>query len=175
MSNLPVSLHTYIYARTQVSLKRLAYLRFFKLGMSIQARSSYLGDEILWGYRFANVLDFCDGCYRIDYSAFNRVEKVEISCASAKHQKELSKDRVTTDSSTSTQPSRDDHVPKQQPHHVRLLEIKYPQIEKAVELPATKPLTKPNYPILTPASAHPNKLAQNDGHQSMSMTPRRIP
>ena len=34
-------------------------------GMSIQARSSYLGDEILWGYRFANVLHFSDGYYRI--------------------------------------------------------------------------------------------------------------
>ena len=92
-------------------------------GMSIQARSSYLGDEILWGYRFTNVLHFSDGYYRIDYSAFNRVEKVETSSSSAKHQKEVHK-------SSSTAPSSMDHVTaktnQQQPHHVKLLE--YPQI-----------------------------------------------
>ena len=27
-------------------------------GMSIQARSSYMPDEILWGYRFVNVLKY---------------------------------------------------------------------------------------------------------------------
>ena len=45
-------------------------------GMTIQARSSYLGDEILWGYRFVNVLHFQDGVYQVDYSSFDQVEKV---------------------------------------------------------------------------------------------------
>lgn len=64
-------------------------------GMSIQARSSYLGDEILWGYRFKNVLNYADGCYRIDYSSFNEVEKVETPTCSAKHQEEMRKSRTS--------------------------------------------------------------------------------
>ena len=119
-------------------------------GMSIQARSSYLGDEILWGYRFCNVLHFKEGCYRIDYSAFNKVEKVETSMASARHQKDLSKhDKEST--------SKDHH----QPHQVQILE--YPRIEK-VKLP-------PNY--IATCSSNPD---QNDGRQSLSMaTMHRIP
>lgn len=66
-------------------------------GMSIQARSSYLGDEILWGYRFVNVLHFNDGCYQIDYSSFNQVEKVDTPTASAKHQHEARRSARSTD------------------------------------------------------------------------------
>lgn len=62
-------------------------------GNSIQARSSYLGDEILWGFRFKNVLEFKDGCYQIDFSSFNRVEKIETPTHSAKHHEELRKSR----------------------------------------------------------------------------------
>ena len=61
-------------------------------GMTIQTRSSYLGDEILWGYRFVNVLHFIKGSYQIDYSAFDEVEKVNTPSASAKHQIESSRD-----------------------------------------------------------------------------------
>ena len=60
-------------------------------GNSIQARSSYLGDEILWGHRFSNVLHFKEGCYHVDYSAFDRVQKVDTPTCSAKHQAESSK------------------------------------------------------------------------------------
>ena len=59
-------------------------------GMTIQTRSSYLGDEILWGYRFVNVLHFIKGSYQIDYSAFDQVEKVNTQNTSAKHQIEAS-------------------------------------------------------------------------------------
>ena len=62
-------------------------------GNSIQARSSYLGDEILWGFRFKNVLEFKNGSYQIDYSSFNKVEKVDTPIYSAKHHEELRKSR----------------------------------------------------------------------------------
>ena len=41
----------------------------------IQARSSYLPNEVLWGYRFVNLLNFkhSESEYKIDYSAFNSV------------------------------------------------------------------------------------------------------
>ena len=61
-------------------------------GMTIQTRSSYLGDEILWGYRFVNVLHFIKGSYQIDYSAFDQVAKVNTPSASAKHQIESSRE-----------------------------------------------------------------------------------
>ena len=62
-------------------------------GNSIQARSSYLGDEILWGFRFKNVLEFKNGSYQIDYSSFNKVEKVDTPIYSAKHHEELRKSK----------------------------------------------------------------------------------
>ena len=42
---------------------------------SPQARSSYLPNEVLWGYRFVNLLNFkhSESEYKIDYSAFNSV------------------------------------------------------------------------------------------------------
>ena len=42
---------------------------------SHQARSSYLPNEVLWGYRFVNLLNFkhSESEYKIDYSAFNSV------------------------------------------------------------------------------------------------------
>ncbi len=55
-------------------------------GMSIQARSSFLPNEILWGYRFANLLSFKrkDNEYQVDYGCFNKVDKVETPTCSAK-------------------------------------------------------------------------------------------
>ena len=48
-------------------------------GMSIQARSSYLPNEILWGYNFANVLNYKwnEEVYKIDYTAFNKLYKCD--------------------------------------------------------------------------------------------------
>jgi hypothetical protein len=42
---------------------------------STQARSSYLPNEVLWGYRFVNLLNFkhSESEYKIDYSSFNSV------------------------------------------------------------------------------------------------------
>jgi potassium inwardly-rectifying channel subfamily J len=55
-------------------------------GMSIQARSSYLPNEILWGYRFANVLNFkrIQNEYQIDYGAFNKSDKIDTPSCSAR-------------------------------------------------------------------------------------------
>ncbi|TRY63827.1 hypothetical protein TCAL_00777 [Tigriopus californicus] len=55
-------------------------------GMSIQARSSYLPNEILWGYAFMNVVNYKwrDEQYKIDYTAFNKVCKVDTPTCSAK-------------------------------------------------------------------------------------------
>ena len=42
-----------------------------------QARSSYLPNEVLWGYRFVNLLNFkhSESEYKIDYSSFHSVYK----------------------------------------------------------------------------------------------------
>ena len=52
----------------------------------LQARSSYLPNEVLWGYRFVNLLTFKHSAseYKIDYSAFNSVYKTELSPLSQK-------------------------------------------------------------------------------------------
>ncbi len=93
-------------------------------GMSIQARTSYLGDEIMWGYRFLNVLHFTEGCYQVDYSAFDQVEKVDTPTCSAKHQQDLStKDNSEEEKTKVTQ----------QPHQVRLLDT--PGQLQRVQLP----------------------------------------
>ena len=36
-------------------------------GMSIQARSSYMPDEILWGYRFVNVLKYNESAKQVTH------------------------------------------------------------------------------------------------------------
>ena len=48
---------------------------------SHQARSSYLPNEVLWGYRFVNLLNFkhSESEYKIDYSAFNSVYRWRLS------------------------------------------------------------------------------------------------
>ncbi|GAB0097977.1 G protein-activated inward rectifier potassium channel 3 [Sergentomyia squamirostris] len=48
-------------------------------GQSTQARSSYLNSEILWGYRFQEIVSFSQESrlYEIDYSKFNEVIPME--------------------------------------------------------------------------------------------------
>ena len=55
-------------------------------GMTTQARTSYLPNEILWGYRFERLVTYHrdNGQYLIDYSSFNRTFSVETSPTSAK-------------------------------------------------------------------------------------------
>ncbi|XP_059831694.1 ATP-sensitive inward rectifier potassium channel 11 [Hypanus sabinus] len=45
-------------------------------GITTQARTSYLADEILWGHRFVSVVSEDDGRYSVDYSKFGNTVKV---------------------------------------------------------------------------------------------------
>ena len=55
-------------------------------GQSIQARSSYLPCEILWGHRFEQLISYRKetGEYRVDYSKFNKTYEIETPICSAK-------------------------------------------------------------------------------------------
>uniref|UniRef100_A0A1B0D9F9 Inward rectifier potassium channel C-terminal domain-containing protein n=1 Tax=Phlebotomus papatasi TaxID=29031 RepID=A0A1B0D9F9_PHLPP len=48
-------------------------------GQSTQARTSYLNTEILWGYRFQEIVNFSaeSRVYEVDYSKFNEVIPIE--------------------------------------------------------------------------------------------------
>ena len=55
-------------------------------GNSVQARSSYLPNEILWGYRFKNLMKYNKrgGIYSVDCSNLNAVVQDETPLVSAK-------------------------------------------------------------------------------------------
>nr|XP_045596108.1 ATP-sensitive inward rectifier potassium channel 12-like isoform X3 [Procambarus clarkii]XP_045596109.1 ATP-sensitive inward rectifier potassium channel 12-like isoform X3 [Procambarus clarkii] len=78
-------------------------------GMTTQARSSYLPNEILWGYRFENLVTFNKdlGEYAVDYSLFNNTYQVNTPLYSAR---EL--DRLNSQEST---PEREDSGPSSPP------------------------------------------------------------
>lgn len=50
-------------------------------GQSVQARTSYLPSEILWGHRFEQLVRYCNdtGEYLVDYSKFNNTFPVDIA------------------------------------------------------------------------------------------------
>ncbi|XP_059916668.1 potassium inwardly rectifying channel subfamily J member 11, like [Gadus macrocephalus] len=52
-------------------------------GITMQARSSYTPDEILWGRRFVSILSEEDGRYCVDYSKFGNTVPVRMSSLSA--------------------------------------------------------------------------------------------
>ncbi|XP_077374042.1 potassium inwardly rectifying channel subfamily J member 11, like isoform X3 [Festucalex cinctus] len=53
-------------------------------GISMQARTSYTPDEILWGRRFVSIVSEEDGRYCVDYSKFGNTLAVRMSALSAK-------------------------------------------------------------------------------------------
>nr|XP_023409929.1 G protein-activated inward rectifier potassium channel 3 [Loxodonta africana] len=53
-------------------------------GMTCQARSSYLVDEVLWGHRFTSVLTLEDGFYEVDYASFHETFEVPTPSCSAR-------------------------------------------------------------------------------------------
>ncbi|KAJ0069393.1 hypothetical protein NL108_004225 [Boleophthalmus pectinirostris] len=53
-------------------------------GITTQARTSYLSEEILWGQRFVPTVSEEDGMYAVDYSKFGNTVKVPTPCCSAK-------------------------------------------------------------------------------------------
>ncbi|EFA09000.2 ATP-sensitive inward rectifier potassium channel 12-like Protein [Tribolium castaneum] len=54
-------------------------------GQSIQARTSYVGSEVLWGYRFEPVVDHLkrENAYDVNYAKFNSVYAVDTPLCSA--------------------------------------------------------------------------------------------
>ncbi|XP_078276317.1 ATP-sensitive inward rectifier potassium channel 8-like [Rhinoraja longicauda] len=50
-------------------------------GITTQARTSYIAEEILWGYRFVPIVTEEDGIYSVDYSKFgNRIKVATPRC-----------------------------------------------------------------------------------------------
>ncbi|XP_033909737.2 ATP-sensitive inward rectifier potassium channel 11-like [Acipenser ruthenus] len=54
-------------------------------GITTQARTSYLAEEILWGQRFVPVVSEEEGRYSVDYSKFGNTVKVATPSCSAKN------------------------------------------------------------------------------------------
>ncbi|KAG8125744.1 hypothetical protein E2320_020917 [Naja naja] len=63
-------------------------------GITTQARTSYLADEILWGQRFVPIVTEEDGQYSVDYSKFGNTVKVPTPNCTAK---QLEEDRSILD------------------------------------------------------------------------------
>ncbi|KAM4662437.1 G protein-activated inward rectifier potassium channel 3 [Discoglossus pictus] len=57
-------------------------------GMTCQARSSYLTDEVMWGHRFMSVLSLEDGFYEVDYNTFHQTFEVPTPTCSAREMAE---------------------------------------------------------------------------------------
>ncbi|XP_056408017.1 ATP-sensitive inward rectifier potassium channel 11 [Hyla sarda] len=53
-------------------------------GITTQARTSYLADEILWGQRFVPIISEEDGRYSVDYSKFGNTVKVPTPTCTAR-------------------------------------------------------------------------------------------
>lgn len=73
---------------TQASLSATALLSagvIESTGMTTQARSSYLPNEILWGHRFEPMVSFKkeQGEYEVDYSLFNKTREVDTPLCSS--------------------------------------------------------------------------------------------
>lgn len=66
-------------------------------GITTQARTSYLADEILWGQRFVPIVAEEDGRYSVDYSKFGNTVKVPTPLCTAR---QLDEDRSLLDALT---------------------------------------------------------------------------
>ncbi|XP_035286955.1 G protein-activated inward rectifier potassium channel 3 [Anguilla anguilla] len=53
-------------------------------GMTCQARSSYLAEEVLWGHRFSPMMSLAEGFFDIDYGAFHHTFEVDTPSSSAR-------------------------------------------------------------------------------------------
>ncbi|XP_026735442.1 G protein-activated inward rectifier potassium channel 3-like [Trichoplusia ni] len=74
------------------------------MGTTTQSRTSYLSKEIIWGYRFKNVVhyDKREESYKIDEENLNSVEQVETPLCSARDMKEFEEDLKTSTNLLST-------------------------------------------------------------------------
>lgn len=64
------------------------------MGTTTQSRTSYLSKEIIWGYRFKNVVHYSkrEEAYKIDTANLNTVEQVETPLCSASYLKDFEED-----------------------------------------------------------------------------------
>ncbi|XP_051984933.1 G protein-activated inward rectifier potassium channel 3-like [Xyrauchen texanus] len=53
-------------------------------GMTCQARSSYLAEELLWGHRFIPMMSLAEGFFDVDYGAFHHTFEVDTPSCSAR-------------------------------------------------------------------------------------------
>ncbi|XP_069034064.1 G protein-activated inward rectifier potassium channel 3 [Embiotoca jacksoni] len=53
-------------------------------GMTCQARSSYLAEEVLWGHRFSPMMSLAEGFFDVDYGAFHHTFEVDTPSVSAR-------------------------------------------------------------------------------------------
>ncbi|XP_017266622.1 G protein-activated inward rectifier potassium channel 3 [Kryptolebias marmoratus] len=53
-------------------------------GMTCQARSSYLAEEVLWGHRFSPMMSLAEGFFDVDYGAFHQTFEVDTPSCSAR-------------------------------------------------------------------------------------------
>uniref|UniRef100_A0A8C6TC40 Potassium inwardly rectifying channel subfamily J member 11, like n=1 Tax=Neogobius melanostomus TaxID=47308 RepID=A0A8C6TC40_9GOBI len=70
-------------------------------GITMQARTSYTPEEILWGRRFVSIITEEDGRYCVDYSKFGNTVPVRMSSLSAK---ELDQTRGVQDNGNDSHP-----------------------------------------------------------------------
>jgi len=122
-------------------------------GNSIQARSSYLPNEVLWGYRFVNLLNFKHSAseYKIDYSAFNAIYKTDMSTRSQKSKDENTDEEDIKCSVTSIMSSAQNHMPYNNPNHISSPQIPYLTHTKSPILPTKVNHHLPNnlpYPVV---------------------------
>ncbi|GFR04202.1 ATP-sensitive inward rectifier potassium channel 12 [Trichonephila clavata] len=112
-------------------------------GQSIQARSSYIGSEILWGHRFDQVVSFRKetGEYLVNYSKFNATNEVQTPLCSARdfyeYQRMLSEvakvpvfinPPVTDNSTTTTSSIRDSYQRSNSSPEGRISVTKVPEL-----------------------------------------------
>ncbi|XP_053170866.1 G protein-activated inward rectifier potassium channel 3-like [Scomber japonicus] len=64
-------------------------------GMTCQARTSYIEDEILWGHRFESCISLEKGAFRVDYSAFDKTFEVQMSQLSGKQRSTATEKEIT--------------------------------------------------------------------------------
>ncbi|XP_075697039.1 G protein-activated inward rectifier potassium channel 2-like [Rhinoderma darwinii] len=58
-------------------------------GMTCQAKSSYLENEIIWGHRFEPCMTLEEGAFRVDYKRFHKTFEVQLPRCSAKEMEEM--------------------------------------------------------------------------------------
>jgi len=146
-------------------------------GNSIQARSSYLPNEVLWGYRFVNLLTFKHSAseYKIDYSAFNAVYKADLSPKSQKA-KDLESEQVDDEgedeeakqSISSSSPNHIETLSKRNYLHSNSCLPNYVPESYLKYTPSIYPVVPPSTPTSPPQPKFNLKNDKSDFHKARS-------